>query len=836
MPPPRRGILWAALAAAVLLGGAGARAQEAPTPSIDEAGWQGVLGVRGAISTAQRYVVLLDEPSLAARVRVQDGAAPEKQMRAWTSAALRIQEQFLARVNASGARVAAEHRYVRVVNGFAARLDPTSLSVLEHDREVTGVYPVRVAYPAQTEQIAGLTPSAVSGLGVPGLDGTGVTVALLDTGVDPSHPYLQGSLLPGIDLLNRGSGAVAQPHPTITGRPERHATELAGIVSGAEGPGGLRGVAPGASILPIRIAGWQPDAEGGYTVYSRSDQILAGLEAAVDPNGDGDTQDAARVALLGVVEPYASFPDGPLQRAIAGATTLDTLVVVPAGNDGRAGPSFGSIAGPGGAPQALTVAAADGRPDAPTVRVHLRAGLRVLFEGALPLGGAPRGRVTADTVPITRAMAARGIAGLFQEEGLSLVAGRAALLPRGLLTEDTVEEATAAGALAVLVDGRLPAGAFSLDVPAGVPVVGLPEQVVREVRTMIAAGIPVTVAVGAVDVEQNFAGDAVAAFSSRGLAFGGGLKPDLIAAGVAVPTSEPGRGEEGEERYGTVSGTSVSAAVAAGAAAVLAEGRPAVDATGLRALLIGSAQRRSRDLDPAASGAGLLDLRGAVQQELVAVPSSISFGVPVRDSLELEERVRVRNVSTRELTFSVQTIGLTLRGVEISVDPSEVTLRPGAATQIVVRADTSTLSERAGDATGELALVGAGSTVHVPWAVAVPARETDLLSQVSLKKTAGRVSDATPVVLSLVAGAITPTPGPQVRPVEVLEVQLRRGDELIGVLARRRELLPGRYTFGLTGRGPSGERLRRGSYLVRVVARPGDGLRAQVEDVVYEVR
>ena len=825
-----------ALAVAVLVAGAAARAQETPVTSIDEAGWQGVLGVRSPISTAQRYVVLLDEPSLAARVRAEGGAAPEKRMRAWTSAALRLQEQFLARMNAAGARVAPEHRYVRVLNGFAARLDPTSLSVLERDREVTGVYPVRVAYPAQTEDLAGITPSAVTGLEVPGLDGTGVTVALLDTGVDPSHPYLRGSLLPGIDLLNPGSGAVAQPHPTIPGRPERHATELAGIVSGAEGPGGLEGVAPGASILPIRIAGWQPDAEGGYTVYSRSDQILAGLEAAVDPNGDGDTQDAARVALLGVVEPYAAFPDGPLPRAIAAATTLDTLVVVPAGNDGRAGPSFGSIAGPGAASQALTVAAADGRPDAPTVRVHIRAGLRVLYEDALPLGGDPRQRVTAGVVPITKAMAATGIAGLFQEEGLSLVAGRAALVPRGLLSEETVEEATAAGAIAVLVDGRLPAGAFSLDVPSGVPVVGLPEEVVREVRTMIAAGIPVTVAVGAVDVELNVAGDVVAAFSSRGLAFGGGLKPDLVAAGVAVPTSEPGRGEEGEVRFGTVSGTSAAAAVAAGAAAVLAEGRPGIDAVGLRSLLTGSAQRRSRDLDAAASGAGLLDLRRAVQQEVISVPPSISFGVPVRDTLELEQRVRLRNVSTRPLTFSVQTIGLTLKGVEITVDPSEVTLRPGAARQIVVRADTSTLSEQAGAATGELALVGSGADVHIPWAVAVPVRETDLLSRVSLKKTAGRVSDATPVVLSLVAGAITPTPGPQVRPLEVLEVQLRRGDELIGVLARRRELLPGRYTFGLTGRGPSGERLRRGSYVVRVVARPGDGMRAQVEDVVYEVR
>jgi len=835
---PRRSrpatVAAAAVVLVAVLGATGARAQEAPVTSIDEAGWQGVLGVRTAISTAQRFVVLLDEPSVASRVRALGGTATEAQTRAWTSRAIDLHEQFLARMNASGARVVPEHRYVRVLNGFAARLDPTSLAVVEGDEEVTGVYPVRIAYPAQSADIASLTPSAVTGLDVPGLDGSGVTVALLDTGVDPAHPYLRGSLLPGIDLLNPGSGAVAQPHPTIPGRPERHATELAGIVTGAEGPGGLHGVAPGSSILPIRIAGWQPDAEGGYTTYSRTDQILAGLEAAVDPNADGDVHDAARIALLGVVEPYAAFPDGPIPRAIAGATMLDTLVVVPAGNDGRAGPSFGSIAGPGGASAALTVAAADGRPDAPTVRVHIRAGLRVLFEGSLPLGGAPRETVTATTIPVTKAMASRGIAGLFERRGVSLVAGRAVLLARGLLTEETVEEAATAGALAILVDGRLPAGAFSLDVPAGVPVVGLPEALVVEMRSLIAAGIPVTAAVGAVDVEDNVAGESVAAFSSRGLAFGGGLKPDLVAAGVAVPTSEPGRGEEGEVRFGTVSGTSIAAAVAAGAAALLAEGRPDVDATGLHALLVGSAQRR--DLDAAASGAGLLDLRVAVQQEVVAVPPSISFGTPVRDTLELEQVVRVRNVSTRPLELTVQSIALAPKGVEITIDPEELELPAGASANVVVRADTNALSDRAGAATGELALVGSGSDVHIPWAVAVPRPGTDLVSSVRLRETGPRVSDATPVVLSLVAGAIVPRPGPQLVPLEALEVQLRRGDELLGILARRRELLPGRYTFGLTGRGPDGVRLPRGAYTVRVVARPVGRQRPQAEDVVYRVR
>ncbi|HLF68690.1 MAG TPA: S8 family serine peptidase [Gaiellaceae bacterium] len=833
-PVPSRFLAAAVGAGALLLGAVGAGAQQ-PLAPIDEAGWQGVLGVRAPVSAAQRYVVLLKLPSLATRVRAAGGRASDAQMRGWSASAVNLQEQFLARLTASGARITPEYRFTRVVNGFSARFDPTSLALLERDPEVFGVYPVRIAYAAQADVPGGASVSSIAGLSVPGLDGSGVTVALLDTGVDRAHPFLRGNLLAGIDVLTPGSGAVAQPHPTIPGRPERHATELAGIVAGSEGPGGMRGVAPGASILPIRVAGWQPDAEGGYTVYSRTDQLLAGLDVAVDPNEDGDAHDAARIALVGVVEPYASFPDGPLARAVAGATALDTLVVVPAGNDGRAGPAFGNVAGPGGAPEALTVAASDARQATRSVRVHVRAGLRVLFEGRLPLGGAPTRSVTAGVVTVTRAAAGRGVAGLFTEGGISLVAGRAALLPRGALSEETVEEATTAGATAVLVDGLLPAGSFSLDVPIGVPVVGLPDELVREIRTLLAGGIPVTAAVGAVSVSENETRGSVAAFSSRGLAIGGGLKPELVAAGVAIPTSEPGRASDGDVRYGTVSGTSVAAAVAAGAAAVLAEGRPGLTAAGLHGLLVGSAQRTV--LEASASGAGLVDLRAAVQQELVADPAAVSFGPTAGGSGDIERLLRVRNVSTRALDVVAESAGLAPKGVQVSLDPARFRLAPGAAREVVVVADTRELSEQAGVATGELVLRVAGSPeTRVPWAVVVPNREVDLLSRVELRATARRVSDATPAVLSLVAGAVTPEPDTQIRPVDVLEVQLWQDRELLGVLLRRRELLPGRYSFGLTGRRADGERLPRGTFTIRVVARPGDGTRRQVESIEYRVR
>ena len=349
---------------------------------------------------------------------------------------------------------------------------------------------------------------------------------------------------------------------------------------------------------------------------------------------------------------------------------------------------------------------------------------------------------------------------------------------------------------------------------------------------MLAAGIPVTVAIGDVEIASREAEGSIAAFSSRGLSLDGSLKPDLAAPGVSVPTSEPGRGDDGDVRFGTISGTSTAAAVTAGVAAVLAQGRPGLDARQLHGLLVGSALRF--DLDPTASGAGLVDLRAAVQQELVAQPALVSFGAVGSDGAE--RTIRITNLSTRRISTSVGLAAIAPKGVEISVDPQRFRIRPRRSVDVVVRADTAALSEEAGAATGELVLRGSDSPeVHVPWSVAVPPA-IDLVTGLTLRTTGTRVSDATPAALSFVAGAVTAAPDPQVRAVELLEVELWRNGERIGVLARRRELLPGRYTFGLTGRGPTGTRLGRRDFTIRIVAYPGDGTRRQSDTIAYRAR
>ncbi|MDX6435988.1 MAG: hypothetical protein QOK34_822, partial [Gaiellaceae bacterium] len=426
----------AVVATAVLIaaGGRSERLTQAGDPS-----WQGLAGAqRPRVAVGQRVIVVLKSPSLADRVGRAGGLATSEEERQWTQSALSSQKLLVARLRVQGVVVQPEFSYTRTLNGFSAAFDARGIALLERAPDVAGVYPVRAAYPASLSSQL-LTSSEFGerpNIYLSDKDGRGVTIALLDTGVDRAQPFLRGRVTGGIDIVGGDAGALAAPQPDEPVQLERHGTELAGLLVGSGGPGALAGVAPGATLLPIRVAGWQRDATANWAVYGRTDQVLAGLERAVDPNGDGDAHDAARVALVGVAEPFAGFADSPGALAAEGATRLDTLVVAPAGNDGPAGPGYGSVAGPGGAPAVLTVGAVDLRSRYGQARVVLRAGLRVDFDGMRPLAGSVTPSVPLDVgiggprAETTQPVGQHGAVPLldfFDRRGASLVAGRAAL-------------------------------------------------------------------------------------------------------------------------------------------------------------------------------------------------------------------------------------------------------------------------------------------------------------------------------------------------------------------------------------------------------------------------
>jgi hypothetical protein len=597
---------------------------------------------------------------------------------------------------------------------------------------------------------------------------------------------------------------------------------MAGILVGAGGPSGISGIAPGASVLPIRVAGWQPDTTGHSAVYARTDQLIAGLERAVDPNLDGDAHDAARVALVGEAVSYAAFADSPEARAIQGAADLDTLVVAPVGNDGPGGPAYGSVSSPGGAPDALSVGAADLRGRAEEVPVAVRAGLDLALDRYLPLAGA----VVSKRPVALELVAPRGpgLGGFFDEHGRSLVAGRAALLGGGSDPQLEVEYAARAGASAVVVYGtQLPAGGLGLDESVDVPVVSVPLRVAQVALTAIQRHEHPAISIGVPRVVSNASRGEIAPFSSRGLAFDGRVKPDVSAPGVAITTSEPGSNDDGTPRYGTVNGSSPAAAVVAGAAAVLAQSRPGLRAADLKSLLTATA-RPVGDSSVTAQGAGLVDLGAATAAEVSVEPTTLAFGHARGDGWHAEQEVEVRSVSTRTLLVRIHNSGSS--GLAVDAKPRWVRLKPGGHATVQLQARLAGTPPAAGSAEGAVVFVPRGSTpLRVPWAITFGPPRHDLLSGVALSQPVFKPSDTTPAVLSLAAGLVVPAPsGTEVHPVSRLDVWLWRGGNRLGLLARLRDLLPGRIAFGLTGRGPDGTVLPPGRYRLELVASPtGDG-------------
>jgi hypothetical protein len=796
-------LVAAAAAAAVVVPKGGQKGAGLPE-STGAASWRGLVGSRPEAVAGDRVIVVLRTPSLAQRVAAAGGSADIERERAWTNVAMSAQRLLLARLALHGLVVHPIYTFARVLDGFSAAIPPGALPVLEQDPDVAGIYPVRVAYPAAvTQSGSGAPPTA--GLSLSGLDGRGVEVALVDTGVDPTAAPLRSHVMAGIDLVGGDPRALAVSAPGDPSRRELHGTEMAGLVLS---------VAPGAAVLPIRAAGWQPDARGRWAIFARSDQIIAGLDRAVDPNADGDAHDAVRIALVALAEPFAAFADSAEALAVDGARGLDTLVVVPSGNDGTsAAAAYGDLSGPGGAPAALTVGALDTTDVVPRARVVVRVGLRTLFDAVVPSLGA---RLPAHGL---RLEVARGAP--FTPSGRARQAGRAALVGSGSSPGRAAAAAASSGASAVLLYGN-PVAATGIRGSGDVPVVAVPRAVARAAIASIGRSEPVSVALGPAGSAASV-GDHVAPFSSSGLAFDGSVKPDVVAPGVAVPTVDPG----GEPV--SVDGSSAAAATVAGAAALLAQARPSLGADALAALLVGSADPLPGDA-VTAQGAGSVDVGTAAASEVAASPSTLAFGASTGPGWRVRAAFALTNLSTRTLVVSlgIDTQSQGAAAVDFSLHPARVVLPPGQTALVQVGAVTASAAVGTQPAGGAVvARVEGGGTVRIPWAIAFEPPPTSLIRGVTLRRSGPRTG-----VVLVDAGSV----GRGIRPLKRLDVVLVRDGKPVGMLARLRDLLPGRYRIGLTGFGPQGRPLPAGNYVVELLAYPVDGGPPSTGNVGFAVR
>lgn len=168
-----------------------------------------------------------------------------------------------------------------------------------------------------------------------GYTGEGVTVAVLDTGVDTTHPDLDDVMIGSRDFTGTGSTTDGSGHGT-------HVASIA-LGSGEASDGVNRGVAPGADLLAGKVL---DDGGSGKTSW-----IIEGMEWAASEGAD--------IVNLSVGQPE-NYSDGtdPASLAVdALSAEHGTLFVIAAGNEGEYG--NGTVTAPGSADSALTVGAVD---------------------------------------------------------------------------------------------------------------------------------------------------------------------------------------------------------------------------------------------------------------------------------------------------------------------------------------------------------------------------------------------------------------------------------------------------------------------------------------------
>ena len=542
-------------------------------------------------------------------------------------------------------------------NGMSVAMDDTDVAKLRDVQGVRAVYPV---LEVQMPEPGDVSPNDVHGNAMTGVDqlqqvdgltGEGVTVAVIDSGIDYNNPDLGGSgvdderadfpndrVVGGYDLVgddydsNAGIPVAPDEFPDDCGG---HGTHVAGIV-GADGE--VLGVAPGVDLLSYRVFG----CDGS----SSTDVILEAMERALE--------DGADVVNMSLGAAFATWQDYPTAQLADVLTAHGVSLVISAGNEGTAG-TFSSRA-PGVASEAITVASVEQHPSPLALRRGGGRGDR-LQRGRRWRGSPDLGRAQPDLRRTRRHRGGAGLRSLGSPHGLRPrrgAAGRARrlLLPRegrrrsgrGLRRGDPLQQRPRR---------REPErrGRARDHHPGGPGRSGRRARAAggarRRRRELGLAG-------GHRDPREPDRGPGLGVLL-HGLTAELQLKPDVAAPGGSIWSTLPL--ELGGQ--GAKSGTSMAAPHVAGAAALMLETSPELTPGEVKAAMMSSADPMTWSLSPDAGylepvhrqGAGLLDMVGAVHGTTRVDEPTISLGEGENGPQTVT--LTVSNDSATEQTYQV---------------------------------------------------------------------------------------------------------------------------------------------------------------------------------------
>jgi subtilisin family serine protease len=539
------------------------------------------------------------------------------------------------------------------LNGVVVDGDPDAVAQLRDVPGVVAVQPLGMSQQTLGRTVAHVGADTVQALG---LDGTGVTISVLDDGIDYTHaafggpgtveafeaaaadPADRAGLFPtarvteGYDFIDDDDDPIALAtlfgflRYTVT-----HGTHVADIAAGQGG------VAPGASMYAARVC---------YGVFfgCPNAAIIEAIDWSLDPDGDGDLSDRADIINMSLGADFGAASD-PTSVASENASRAGTVVVASAGN----GFDRVSIVG---SPSVATsvISVAETQVPNPPLLVSARDadGVVTTLDYNARLSWAP---VTSTVVGELYDL---GYDGCLPPPGGTVdfsMAGKVVIARVGGCSwGNKVTHAAAAGAKALLIDSG--GDAFELAADADQQLT-LPALVLGGSDTIALQAMPGPVTVTIDPALLGTFRPAMLDSSSRGpVGTDGTIKPDIGAPGASV-SARAGTGT-GTLGFG---GTSGAAPVVAGAAALLLEAFPEATPAEIKARLMGTANTevltsRAAGLAPIARiGAGELRVDRAQASELYAIDTqrgtpSLSFGrvAPAAPTV-LRRELTVHNVA-----------------------------------------------------------------------------------------------------------------------------------------------------------------------------------------------
>jgi len=508
--------------------------------------------------------------------------------------------------------------------------------------------------------------------------GKGVTVAIIDTGIDYLHKNLGGSgskieyeqnnkniietgtfptakVIGGYDF----AGANYDPSDPLNSVPhpdpdpldgDGHGSHVAGIVAGQGVAGKIGpGVAKDALLYALKVFG---DVAGSTSLTADA------IEWALDPNGDGATDDHVDIINISIGSSFGS-PNEPSSIAAQNAAELGVIVVVSASNDGDVPYILGS---PAIAPDVIAVAASISGPqtsaaihiDSPSSIVNNYVAKEAIFTSPITELGNRSGLLVLSSPtdacePLINSSAINNTITLIERGQCDFIV--------------KAQHALNAGAIGFVVYNNITDAAAII--MSGNQFISIPGYMIgNNDGTLIASTIINGGIVNITFDENNIIAtpefdDVIAQFSSSGPGRNeSSFKPDLSAPGVQIISTDVGSGTGAT----ILSGTSMAAPHVAGLAAILHSKFKSLNPGSIKAILQNSTIDANVNPDTSAvtvaltrQGTGVVRADRAFGLSSYASPGGVSFGRinPVENS-ETTVNFTIFNNSNTKRNYSIQ--------------------------------------------------------------------------------------------------------------------------------------------------------------------------------------